>query len=204
MSRREPKVRRIVVTLEPDSVDTRLVQNAARLARAYDAELVGLFVKVQELLDLAELPFSRTVVSTTGTIQQLDRGHMDSALDQLARKARRQLSEQAERHQVQWSFQTQTGHCEEVVAGIATANDLVALAPGPAGSLQHPPAITVTHAALARAQSVTVMYEGDASLLAVAHRFADSLSAPLTIMIAAADATERARLQRNVSPQFLR
>jgi len=109
---------RIVVSLKAASHVESPVEAAATLAAAIEAEIVGLFVKEDAMIDLAGLPFARTLGFGTGRSQALTRDAMERAFSRGEILCRRTLSARAERAQVKWSFQTMRG---EVAGGIRSA-----------------------------------------------------------------------------------
>jgi hypothetical protein len=189
--------------MEPGNTDPMLIANAARLAEAYDAELVGLFVKIQDFVNLADLPFTQTVEASTGQIMPLDRSDMEKILNNMAARARKGLSEQAARRQLQWSFQSFTGHPEDIVADHTTSTDIVSLASVASRTLRktakkrQPPAMVITRRGLAGERPVTVLYEGQATTLAVGHRIASSLGVNMSVLIAAEHDADKIRFRRN-------
>jgi len=189
-------ISRVVVTIEPDGLDPNVIANAARLARVYDAELVGLFVKVQDYLNLAALPFTRSVVASTGEIRPLNKARMEKALDDMAARAEKGLSEQAVRQKLRWSFQTLAGHTEDVVSANITGTDIVSLS-GVAAHMMpktatdtRRPAMMITRRGLAGRRPVMVVYEGQAASLAAGQRIATSLGVGLSVMIGADSAED--------------
>jgi hypothetical protein len=200
---KEPTVSRVVVTIEPDGLDPVLIANAARLAHAYDAELVGLFVKVQDYLNMAELPFTRAVVASTGQIRPLNKARMEKALDDMAARAKRGVSEQAVQRKLQWSFQTVIGHAEDIVCDHTTSTDIVSLSGGTALTMRKTaagtsrPAMMITRRGLAGRRPVMVVYEGQTATLSVGRRIATSLGVGLSVMIGADHADARAALRKN-------
>jgi hypothetical protein len=192
---KEPAISRVVITIEPDGLDPDLIANAARLARAYDAELVGLFVKVQDYLNLAELPFTRSVVASTGEIRPLNKARMEKALDAMAARAKKGLSEQAAQQKLKWSFQTLVGHAEDIVSAHTTSTDIVSLSGVAAHTMRKTatgtsrPAMVITRRGLEGRRPVMVVYEGQTATLAAGRRIATSLGVGLSVMIGA-DSTE--------------
>jgi hypothetical protein len=189
--------------MEPGIVDPKVIANAANLAQTYGAELVGLFVKIQDFVNLADLPFTQTVVASTGQIRPLDKSSMEKMLNNMAARARKGLSEQATRRQLRWSFQAYTGHPEDIVAAHTTSTDIVSLAGVASPTLRktaekkQPPAMVITRRGLAGERPLMVVYEGQAATLAVGQRIASSLGVNMSVLVASEHDADKARFRKN-------
>ena len=200
---KEVGVARVVLTIDPGNIDPKLMANAARLAQAYDAELVGLFVKIQDFINLAELPFTRTVVAPTGQIKPLEKLDMEKILDDKASRAEKSLSEQAARRNLRWSFQAHTGYAEDIVADHTTGRDIVSLSGAAALTIrkvaerhQHP-AMVITQRGLEGNQPVIVVYEGQAATLSVGRQIASSLGVEMSVLVASEQEADQTRYRTN-------
>jgi hypothetical protein len=180
-----------------------LIANAARLAQAYDAELVGIFVKVQDYINLAELPFTQTVMAPTGRIRPLDKSSMEKALNDMAARAKKGLSEQALSRKLRWSFQVHTGYAEDVVTANTTSTDILSLsgvaypAIRKATERHQLPAMVITHLGQTGKRPVMVVYEGQAATLAVGRRIAASLGVNMSVLLVPEHAADSARYRAN-------
>lgn len=73
-------IRRILVAVDAAPSSTGVLETAAQLARAFDAELNGIFVEDINLLRLAGLPFARELTWSTAVELHLDYQRMERAL----------------------------------------------------------------------------------------------------------------------------
>lgn len=106
---RGPGGRRLTVTLdvvEPEAVE---LARAVRLAARLNAELEGVFVEDQDLLQLSALPFVRELRSISLASEALSAPRIERELRILARRAEQALREQAQRAGVRWSFRVWRG-----------------------------------------------------------------------------------------------
>ncbi|MFN3233476.1 MAG: hypothetical protein ACE363_15145 [Alphaproteobacteria bacterium] len=197
---RKRRTGRVLLTLDPETLRGELVETAVGLARAYDAELVIMFVKTADMINMAALPFETTVVTRTGHARTIRTADLDRQLDRQAREAEALVARAA--GTVRWSFRVATGHVEQVVAEHATEFDLLTVCGSTARRVRRHPA--PGHAALMllgdglrRHRPVVAVYEGDATVLATAHRISKEFGTPLIVALIADDRANRTRLRRN-------
>jgi hypothetical protein len=96
---------RLVVVLDAASDHRAALNAAARLAARWGAPLHGLFVKDDELIRLARLPFARQVTLGVGA-EPLTPPQAERQMRVYAERARQELAAAARRHGVDWSFET--------------------------------------------------------------------------------------------------
>ncbi|MGE0667388.1 MAG: hypothetical protein AB7O49_12595 [Sphingomonadales bacterium] len=184
-ARKRRAVSRIVLTIEPESLGGEAIVTAVRLARAYHAELVALFVKTSDMMNMASLPFGAVVTSRGGVTRVIDRTMLDHRLDRLARQAEELLSRAASG--VRWSFRVASGHTEQVAAGEALQGDLLAICSRTARQV----ADTVTTASsllllgggIGGGRPVIALYEGDTGVLAAAREMAEAFGGELGVVL---------------------
>lgn len=205
-ARKEPSVRRVLLPLVSSELSERTLDLAADLASAFEAELVGMFVKEVDLLNLAELPFTTAFDRRFGQRRTLSRPRMEQALDELSEKARAALGALAQRRKLAWSFEVRTGHPMDAVAEAASEFDLLAFG----GALCAPARTAMLGSQLVacgnqflierdlvKGQPILAVYDGSAAVLAVAAKLAGAFGGAVRILIAAADTDAVKRLQRN-------
>lgn len=122
---------RIFIDLDAAADSERTVSAAATLAAALSAELHGLFIVDESLIDLARLPFSVAIDPNRGTIQEVSPDTMQSAISRREQSSRRTLSAHAERLKVTWQFRSDRGRIVEQLEMVVTPDDYVVL-PEPA------------------------------------------------------------------------
>lgn len=115
-------LRRIVVELGAPGPAT--LPTAIELARALEAELVGLFVEDIDLLALAALPFGE-VGFPSAARRELDVDAMERSLRAKARRVRRELDARLAGIRVRWTFETVRGRPASALTTIAAADDVV-------------------------------------------------------------------------------
>jgi hypothetical protein len=116
-------IERILVPLDAASELASAVDTAARLAARWQVPLHGLFVEDEDLLHLADLPFSRQA-SLGGAAEKLTAEHVGQHFRRAALRAYAILAAAAERHGVKWSFETVRGS-PETLSLAASERDLV-------------------------------------------------------------------------------
>jgi hypothetical protein len=119
------RVRRIVVRLDSAHSNRAVLDPAAVLATRLEAELVGLFVEDENLLNFAAFPFAHEVGFPSATRRPLDVTAMSRSLRALAAEARNSLALAARASSVCWSFEVT--RCAQVGAFLSAvgAADLV-------------------------------------------------------------------------------
>lgn len=100
---------------------------AAQVSQATGAELAGVFVEDQDLLDLARLPFSAETLYSSRQTRNLDSKSMEGQLRAIAMQMHDALRKLAERSSRQYSFSTVRGHLYRALAAQAGAGDLILL-----------------------------------------------------------------------------
>lgn len=204
--RKDPSVRRVLLPMVSAELSQRTLNLAADLAGAFEAELVGMFVKEVDLLNLAELPFSTAFDRQLGQRRTLSRPRMERALDELSEKARATIGALAQRRKLAWSFEVRTGHPMEAAVEearefdlLAVANSLCALARTAILEREHIARgnLLLIERDLVKGQPILAVYDGSAAVLAVAAKLAGVLGGTVQILIAAEDAEVSKRLQRN-------
>lgn len=131
------QIRRILVALDSSASTADSLDAAAKLARRLRAELQGLFVEDDALLQLATLPFMTQINLTTGGRQPLEMLELESQMKALAVTAQRRLAAVAERDRLAWSFRTVRGRIAHEVAIAAEGADLVIVEGGRHGGPGH-------------------------------------------------------------------
>ncbi len=109
-------------------MECRSVLNfAAQVAQVAGVELAGVFVEDQELLDLARLPFSTEILSSSHQTRNLDSVSMEGELRAIALQMHNALRKLAEHARRQYSFRTVRGHLLHTLIAQAGAGDLLLL-----------------------------------------------------------------------------
>ncbi len=100
---------------------------AAVLARVIEAQIVGLFVQEENMVELAEFPFARVLDFDSPKPREVSRQLMQQAYARRAAICRQVLSSHAEKARVSWSFSTQQGNVSAKVEEVAGSGDYVVL-----------------------------------------------------------------------------
>jgi nucleotide-binding universal stress UspA family protein len=101
-------MKRVIVPLDASSETSTAIDTAARLAARWRVPLHGVFIEDEELIGLSCLPFARQVTLNSG-LEPLTKEHVEDHFRAFAERARRELAEAADRHDVKWSFETVRG-----------------------------------------------------------------------------------------------
>lgn len=121
---------RVVLAARASADAHRLLAEASALARALDAELVGMFVEGVELLRVAALPVTREVGASSGSVRGLDVTDTIRLLERQAGEMRTLVARAATGLDLPWSFHVSRGDLVETALR-AAHTDLVLLAPTP-------------------------------------------------------------------------
>jgi len=120
-------MRRILVALDASPESMAALDQAASLAVRLHAELEGLFVEDEDLINLARQPFAREVCRLTSTVQSLDTAKLEQDLRNQAGMARNALRQKAEALRLRWSFRIVRGRIEGAIESAAGSADLLAI-----------------------------------------------------------------------------
>lgn len=184
--RRRRVVSRIVLTIEPESAGGEAIDTAVRLARAYEAELVALFVKTSDMMNMVSLPFGAVVTSRGGVTRVIDRTMLEQRLDRLAHQAEAALARAASG--VRWSFRTATGHTEQVAASEALQGDLLAICSRTARHVSEAVgalacSLLLLGDGMGRDRPVITLFEGDTVVLGAAREVAAAFGKELAVVL---------------------
>jgi hypothetical protein len=114
--------RHIIVGLDTGFMAREALMLAARLAASVDADLKGIFVEDENLLNLSSLPFA-SEMSQAGVTSRIDEREMLRALEAQAQIARRILERVAREAHVASVFDIVRGHRLASLAARAAATD---------------------------------------------------------------------------------
>jgi hypothetical protein len=117
--------RRIVVRFHDASSGRCGILSAARLARLFHAELVGLFVEDARLLELSNLPVMRQLSATSGTGARVNPEQLAQDFAAAAALARRALARIARQLGLVTTFMVLRGDATSVACEAVAPDDLV-------------------------------------------------------------------------------
>lgn len=120
-------IRRILVALDASTHSLAALEEAAALAAALQAELLGLFVEDINLVRSAGLPFTRQVSYPSGEEERLSSERIDRELKARAELLRKALAAAAGRSHTRWSFRIVRGQVTGEILAAASQMDLVLL-----------------------------------------------------------------------------
>lgn len=118
---------RIVIGFKAAHDSDPSVQAATTLAAAIGAEVVGVYVREETMIDLAGLPFARAINAGTAQRVPLTQETMEQALRSGAVTCRRTLSVVAGKAQVKWSFNIKQGELTEQTEKALVSGDFLVL-----------------------------------------------------------------------------
>ena len=127
MSERGPSIRRILVAVDASPSSLAALEDAAKLAAVWGAELAGVFVEDSELMRMAQLPFMQTVGSFSATAHRLDTRRLELGFRADAGRVRRALERIAEQERVEWTFRVVRGPVASEILAAAREADLIML-----------------------------------------------------------------------------
>ena len=202
---------RIVVGMKVTSEIEPPVEAATTLASAIEAEILGLFVEEEAMIDLAGLPFARAFDTGSAEPRQLTRDAMAQAISRGAQLCQRVLSTRAEKARVKWAFSSTQGDLPEALKSHLSAGDFLVVSAERRGfgwrqlisELRATPRHTrgVVIAAADREKPaqgpVLAIDDGDEAgriTVALAARIAAVTGAPMELFVVAASDSEAARI----------
>jgi nucleotide-binding universal stress UspA family protein len=183
----DQKIRRVVAALDVAAAASQVLEAAAGLATALHAELVGLFVEDQRLLQVAELPFAQELSLTTARTQPLVVGEVERALRRQAERMRRMIGDLAQPLGLTWTLEVVRGHALETALAFAEADDLLVIGrarymPGEYGSAAG------ARGTARRTRPVAVLFDGTpqaARALGFAATLAGAVDGDIAVLIPA-------------------
>lgn len=111
-----PVIKRILVSVDSGGFSSSAMQSAVMLASRLQADLCGLFIEDQELLELARLPFTREITLHTTQSRDLSGAAIERHFIVMANQMRLTLEKLAKTSDVVCSFRTIRGaHLESVI-----------------------------------------------------------------------------------------
>lgn len=122
-----PTPKRILVALNASPHSQAALDAAVRLAVDLEAEIEGLFVKDETLIQAAQLPFAKEVRSYTAPPKRLDDERIRRQLRYQAKYAEHSLQRAAERVEVTYSFRATTGNVTNELLRATTEVDLLVI-----------------------------------------------------------------------------
>lgn len=173
--------RRILVALDASPHSRAALDMAVRLAADLEAELEGLFIKDENLLRAAQLPFAEEVRSHSTSPKRLDNRRVQRQLRYQAERAEAALHEATEQAEVAYNFRVVEGRVTRELLRAAQEVDLLALGKTSTRSSRRrlgttseallseaPTPVLVLRKAVRRRQPVLTYYDGsDASASAL-------------------------------------
>jgi len=104
----------VMLTVDACSYSTSLVELAVAIAASAQSRLHGRFIEDQDLLGVADLPFSREISSTTVQQFPTDTERMQRSLMALGVQFKNTLQRSAQASNVSWSYDYVQGRRDEI------------------------------------------------------------------------------------------
>jgi len=206
---------RILVALDNSPHSRAALDMAVRLATDLDAELEGLFVKDENLLRAAQLPFAEEVRTHSVSPKSLTDRRVERQLRYQAERAEAALQEATEQAEVAYNFRVVEGHVTRELLQAAEEADLLALGKTSTHSSRRrlgstsqallsdcsTPVLVLRRAVQPR-QPILTYYDGSeaaqSALRVAAELASQGATHPLTVYLPAADEEETERLRTEV------
>lgn len=120
--------RRVLLALDAANSTLETLEFAAFLAVELEAKLQGLFVEDADLLQVAELPFTREVVLFSAQERRFEGGALDRSLKIVAKRVQMELARVAEGARLSWSFETVRGRRIPLLLEVGATSDVLIVA----------------------------------------------------------------------------
>lgn len=211
--------RRILVALDDSPHSRAALDMAVRLAADLETELEGLFIKDENLLRAAQLPFAKEVRSHSVSPKSLDDRRVERQLRYQAERAEAALQEATEQFEVAYNFRVVEGQVTRELLRAAEEADLIAMGKTSTqssrrrlGTTSHtllsesPTPVLVLRRPGRRRQPILTYYDGsDAAQLTLrvaAHLASGGASRPLKVFLPATDEEETEQLRTEVEKKY--
>jgi nucleotide-binding universal stress UspA family protein len=211
--------RRILVALDDSPHSRAALRMAVRLAADLEAELEGLFIKDENLLRAAQLPFAEEVRTHSVSPKNLTDRRVERQLRYQAERAEATLQEATEQAEVSYNFRVVEGHVTRELLAAAEEADLLALGKTSTQSSRRrlgstseallsecSTPVLVLRRAVQHRQPILTYYDGSEaaqSALRVAARLATrGATHPLTVYLPATDDEETEQLRAEVEKEY--
>lgn len=211
--------RRILVALDDSPHSRAALDMAVRLAADLETELEGLFIKDENLLRAAQLPFAKEVRSHSVSPKSLDDRRVERQLRYQAERAEAALQEATEQFEVAYNFRVVEGQVTRELLRAAEEADLIAMGKTSTqssrrrlGTTSHtllsesPTPVLVLRRSGRRRQPILTYYDGsDAAQLALrvaAHLASGGAPRPLKVFLPATDEEETEQLRTEVEKKY--
>jgi len=124
MATRDPRkaINQISVAIDTSLQGLAALETAATLAARLQASLEALFVEDSNLFHLAELPFARELISTSGEERTVDATQMTQALQEHAHRVRRALTAATRDLEIASSLKIVRGQYMDIALGVTHAD----------------------------------------------------------------------------------
>lgn len=125
-----PRHGRIAVTLGSSRPAPLQLAAIADIARGHGIDIAGVFIEDTDLFRAAKLPVAFELCRSTNTMRSLAAADVEREIGERARRARRILSEQADKRGLKWTFETIRQVEFKAVVEMTQKADIVAIPGG--------------------------------------------------------------------------
>jgi nucleotide-binding universal stress UspA family protein len=211
--------RRILVALDDSPHSRAALDMAVRLAADLEAELEGLFIKDENLLRAAQLPFAEEVRTHSVSPKRLTDRRVERQLRYQAERAEATLQEATEQAEVAYNFRVVEGDVTHELLQAAEEADLLAMGKTSTQSSRRrlgstsqallseaPTPVLVLRRVVQPRRPILTYYDGSEAAQ-TALRLAAGLTSrgathPLTVYLPVADEEETERLRAEVEEEY--
>ena len=121
------KRKRVLLTLDCDTLDTDALSVLTVLADKKGLEITGLYVEDEELLNAARLPGLREISHVTGTVTQLSADRISQQIASQGQRARLHFEASTRRLPYKASFVVARGRAVDTLTAAALKSDIVVI-----------------------------------------------------------------------------
>lgn len=127
------KGQRVLLAVDCERYSTETLETAVYIAASMQAELQCVFVEDERLLQIADLPFTREVLTSNASERQLSSHSLLRALKGYSQQVKQELAERARRRQLHYSFHSVRTSAYQAMLGYSSSADLLLFGDKPCG-----------------------------------------------------------------------
>jgi|GEM_PF-4085090 len=131
------KGQRVLLAVDCERYSTEALETAVHIAASMQAELQCVFVEDERLLQTADLPFTREVLTSNASERQLSSHRLLRSLKGYSQQVKQDLAERARRCQLHYSFRAVRTSAYQAMLGYSSSADLLLFGDKHSGLSRH-------------------------------------------------------------------